>query len=228
MSYTFKPKYNPQDQFAATVAHRQDLIEKSDARNRPGQRTYNARNNRANMKGKGDVGGDNKHHEPRFNIHEIPRIIRVMRDTNGFYEEGAAWERYLHHYRNYEKLIITYKENMAKFKAGKMDHEPRRPTMPAEPNGVYYAEKRGPPKPYKRPGMYQGASRTGRPFQVVSSGSMSYSRAAQQEAEPPQAPQLVEVEKLRNVRSISVRIPTIEIPAELSDYLEVDSEPTSA
>lgn len=150
MSYLFKPKHTsefaPPRQLSATTDHRQDLIEKSDSRNRPGQRTYNVRNARANVKGKGDVGGNNKHHEPRFNLHEIPKIIRVMQCTNGHYEEAAAWERYLHHYRNYEKLMVDYTENVFKFKAKKLDREPRRPTMPAEPDGAYYAEKRGAPR----------------------------------------------------------------------------------
>jgi len=207
MSYVFKSKTQNQEQ-----SRNGDSV--AEKRKKFGFRPRNDRNNTANTKGGGDFS--NKHHEPRYAIHEIPRIINLLGKTYGFYEEASAWERYLNHYRNYERLMSKYLEDKRKFDRGLTKDKPRRPTMPAEPDASHYAANR-PVKPYKKPFMYQGVSLGPNPH-VPPYGSTS---AVSNE------PELVEVEKLPNVRGVTMNIPAVEIPAELSDYLEIDSEPVS-
>lgn len=67
--------------------------------------------------------------QPFYMPHEVEKFIRITAN-DGRYDESKAWESYL-------KAI----------RAKQYDAEP--------PNAAVYAKDR-PPKPYKRPGMYQG------------------------------------------------------------------------
>jgi hypothetical protein len=143
-----------------------------------------------------------KHYEPRTNIHEIPKIINFLGKTLCLYDEAKEWEQYYHQYLNYNRLMNKYIKDMHYFKNGLLNKEPRKPYLPSEPKPNYDRKI----KPYKRPNMFQNAS--------VSFGGKNYSQSYYNV-------KLIEVEKLEESKNgITMTIPTVEIPAELSDYLE--------
>lgn len=183
---------------------------------------------------------DKKHHPPRFAIHEIPKMIRFMRYTQNRFEEANAWERYLEYYQRYERDMKIYNQ------AVKQGEKLRMPWMPAPPNSAKFAPKKA--KEYKRPLRYQGAKMTQKPYQVQSGSlknlvvhpthedededeiSVYGTKRANYETTEVNISDLnslVEVEKLNPRRGLTMRLPTVNIPVELSDYLEGDSEPNS-
>jgi hypothetical protein len=107
------------------------------------------------------------HHPPRFNIHEIPKLIRVLRHTKNFYDEANAWEQYLVYYRQYEKDYEVYRKDCKLYEQGLLEKKPEPPCMCAEPNVDAYAERRGPPGEYKRPLRYQGTAISAQPFKMT-------------------------------------------------------------
>lgn len=157
-----------------------------------------------------------QHNPPRYNLHELPKLIRYMRYTMGFHEEANAWERYENHYRRYEQDMTKYDREMELYRKGKVSQRPQKPVLCAEPNTDVYAEKRGTPKLYERPSMYQNAGRMYTPHQIVSNRPLVDKKGKNSKEEP----QLVEVKKLKNVRSLDIPIPGVEIPADLSASLE--------
>jgi hypothetical protein len=86
-----------------------------------------------------------KHHEPKYNIHELEKLIR-NRNASGEYLLADVWERYLCYLYKYKKGLI---EN-----------------MPPEPNTDGLIQT----KPYKRPLKYQGAGKICNPNKIYYKG----------------------------------------------------------
>jgi hypothetical protein len=133
-----------------------------------------------------------QHVEPTMGVQEIRRVINFLGCTQNRLEEAEAWSKYLSAYLRYEKAVVQYEKDMFKYENGILSQKPNQPWLPGPPLSANFPQ----PKQKQRPEQFLGAGRSHNPFQKV----------------------------LGNRKGSTVKndidLPSVEIPAELSDYFD--------